>query len=309
MASYDPRNNSSQYKKTGAYRPLLIFRRKTMTRLKVAVIAMAVLAAVGCRDRESITGGYGDRVLAGQVAMAAGMPNSSPAGVRVTVGATGMSAVLDATGNFMFVNVPENAELRFTREDGIDAHLNASGTMGPLSVILGSSSASKGRHRSATPAPLKQYEGLVQAISATSIQINGTTLNITKDTVIRKGDKTVQATDIKVGDRVHVKANGDTAAEIIAQTPDDESEPTEDQTMTANGTVTETSASGLKVSTQAHGIVTVNVDSTTIIRKQDKVIGLSDIKVGDEVNTMGTRVDAQTEKAKQIEVRGVSGHK
>src|SRR5689334_12728475 len=104
-----------------------------MTKLRAAVMGLMVIALAGCNGRETVTGAYGNRVVAGQVAMAAGMFNSSPAGVRVAVGATGMSAVLDATGNFMFVDVPENAGLHFTRaEDGIDAHLNLAGVQGPL---------------------------------------------------------------------------------------------------------------------------------------------------------------------------------
>ena len=54
--------------------------------------------------------------------------------------------------------------------------------------------------------------------------------------------------------------------------------------------------------------VTVKVDASTIIRKQVSIITLADIKAGDEVNTMGTRVDDHTEQARQIEVRGSSGH-
>ena len=303
---YNARQQQFAGQETGAYAPF-DFPEEALTRLEVGVIAVAVLALVGCQQRESITGGYGDHVVAGQVAMAAGMLNSSPAGVRVTVGATGMSAVLDAAGNFMFVNVPDNADLHFTRgADGIDAHFDTSAAIGPVFVELSTHSASSGRRRTAPPtAVLKQIEGVVTAISATDVTVNGTKFTFTKDTVIRHGDTPIAPADIKIGDRVHVKANGTAAVEILVQNTGDQNE---DQTMTANGTVTATSASGLTVATEAHGSVTVNVDSSTIIRKQDAIIRLADIKIGDQVNTMGTRVDAQTEKAKQIEVRGVSGH-
>lgn len=350
-----------------------------MTRLRVSVIAVAVLVMVGCHGRESITGGYGNRVVVGQVAMAAGMPNGSPAGVRVTVGATGMSAVLDASGSFTFLNVPDTADFHFTRgEDGIDAHLQVAESVGPLSIVLSTKSARIGRQRAVPPTSgLKEYEGVVtaisdteitvngvtfkitpetqirkghqplsaasvktgdrvhimakgdtavliilqnpeearelegtvSAISATEITVNGVTLKITPDTIIRKGNQTLTAADVKVGDHVHVKANGDTALQIIVQGGDDDDDgETEDATMTANGLVTATSATGLTVATEAHGDVTVNVDSSTIIRKQGAHITLADIKVGDQVNTMGKRVDDHTEQARQIEVRGVSGH-
>jgi len=54
--------------------------------------------------------------------------------------------------------------------------------------------------------------------------------------------------------------------------------------------------------------VVVMVDSSTIIKKQGVLITLADIHVGDEVNTMGKRIDDHTLQARQIEVRGVSGH-
>ncbi len=77
--------------------------------------------------------------------------------------------------------------------------------------------------------------------------------------------------------------------------------------MTANGTVKDVGGSQLTVSTVPKGDVTVNVDSNTIIRKQGVQITVGDIKVNDQVNCMGTRVDDHTLLAKQIEVRGVSG--
>lgn len=280
-----------------------------MTKLRVAVLGLAVIALFGCNGRESVTGSYGNRVVAGQVAMAAGMFNSSPAGVRVTVGATGMSAVLDATGNFMFVDVPENAELHFTRaEDGIDARLSLDALPGPLSIVLGSNGASTGRRRSVGVAPTTQYEGLVQKISDTEIQINGITLKITDKTMIRKGNTDLKPSDIKVGDRVHVQAQGNVALQIMLQNPGDDTGDDSggtSATMTANGTVTEVSTDSLKVSTVPKGIVTVQVDSSTIIRKQGTIIHLDGIHVNDQVNTMGTRVDDHTLKATQIEVRGV----
>jgi hypothetical protein len=60
----------------------------------------------------------------------------------------------------------------------------------------------------------------------------------------------------------------------------------------------------LVVTTVPKGDVTVQVDATTIIRKQGTIITIDDIHAGDEVNTMGTKVDDHTLKARQIEVRG-----
>ena len=63
-----------------------------MTMLQIAVVASAVIALIGCYGGE-ITGSSDDRGVVGRVAIAAGMPNESPAGERVGVGMSGMSAV------------------------------------------------------------------------------------------------------------------------------------------------------------------------------------------------------------------------
>jgi hypothetical protein len=283
---------------------------------RIAVVLSAVIILGGCRGHESITGGYGDRVVVGEVTMAAGMTNNSPAGVRVGVGGTGMSAVLGTDGRFTFVGVPENAELHFSRTaDGIDARMAVPASYGTLSLELSANSVRSGRRRAAPSAPLMQFEGIVKSISATEIVVTSShkedvTLTIDDHTVIRKGNQTLQATDLKAGDRVHVKAkvtdDSKLALEIKLQNPADDDNGGE--TMTANGTVKEVLADQLTVTTQPKGDVVVKVDSSTTIKKQGDHITLADIHVGDEVNTMGTKIDDHTLQARQIEVRGVSGH-
>ena len=280
---------------------------KNMVRNAVVVCAVAMMMA-GCRGSESsITGGFGDRVVVGKAAMAAGMTNSSPAGVRVSVGTTGMSAVLDASGDFTFVGVPENAELRFTRaEDGIDERFAVT-SQSRVVIQLGN-----GKSKRSPVAGLLQYEGLVQEISATTIRVNDVELTINEETIIRKGKATLTVADIEEGNRVHVKATAERVAyEIKLQnenTYGTTPEPNGGKTMTANGAVTSVSATELKVLTQPRGEVTVQIDAETIIKKQGVRISATDIKVGDQINSMGTRVDDQTLLARQIEVRGNSSN-
>ena len=281
-----------------------------MKTMRNAVVVCAVMIVMGgCRGRESsITSSYGERVVVGQVAMAAGMANSSPAGVRVSVGTTGMSAVLDPSGRFSFFGVPENAQLRFTREeDGIDARVAIDGTTGTMQIELTASAASVGKTKRSPVAGLMQYEGLVEEVSATTIKVNGVTLTVNDDTIVRKGKATLTVDDIKVNDRVHVKATGEKVAyEIKLQNAD--AYPIENgtggMTMTANGLVTAAGATALKVLTQPRGEVTVQITADTIIKKQGVRISAEDIKLGDEINSMGTRVDDHTLLARQIEVRG-----
>ena len=47
---------------------------------RIAVVLSAVIVLGGCRGHESITGGYGDRVVVGEVTMSAGVTINSPAG-------------------------------------------------------------------------------------------------------------------------------------------------------------------------------------------------------------------------------------
>ena len=279
---------------------------------RIAVVVSALIVLGGCHGRESITGGYGAGAVVGQVTMAAGMINSSPAGVRVGVDGTGMSAVLGTDGRFTFVGVPENATLHFSRADGVDARLAISALGGPMSIELSANGARVGRRRVAPSTPLVQFEGLVTSVSPPKeIVVNDShkvdvTVTITTDTIIRHGDQTLTPNDLQVGDRVHVKAKvtgtDNIAVEIMLQNAEN------GQTMTANGLVTGTDNGQITVATQPHGDVVVMVDTNTIIRKQGVVITLGGIFLGDEVNAMGTRIDDHTLQALQIEVRGVSGH-
>jgi hypothetical protein len=274
-----------------------------------------VLALAGCQGHEAITGGYGDRGVTGVVTMAAGMSNNSPAGVRVAVGGTGMSAVLGADGRFSFFGLRDSAELIFTRDD-IDARLTISPSRTPLIIELSANSAQAGRRRSAPSVPLLQIEGLITAVSAAEITVHDShdvdvTARITTDTIIRKGHQTLQASDLQVGDRVHIKAslagNVKTAVLIILQNPEGDDDGERGETMTANGLVIAVDSSQLTVSTPPHGDVVVKVDSNTIIKKQGDRISINDIHVDDQVNCMGKRIDDHTLLARQIEVRGVSG--
>ena len=81
--------------------------------------------------------------------------------------------------------------------------------------------------------PNQEVEGVVVAVSADSITVHDShgadvTMAVTPSTVIRKGNTTLTAGDLKKDDRVHVKAtmvdNVLTAVEIIVQQQDDEGE-------------------------------------------------------------------------------------
>ncbi len=292
------------------------------TKAFILTIMVAAVLSSCSRHETPVTGNYGGRVVSGQVVMASDMTNGSPAGLEVSVVGTGMTATLGADGRFTFVGVPENAEMTFRRADGIDSRLRLSGPTNSLTVEVSANGVKEtnsnggGRRRASSkkdPGPSLQFEGtLVGAATADKLTIhdshgNDVEITLTDTTLIRKGNETVAATDLKDGDRVHVKAlniNGVLIAiQVIVQNPaEDDDDDEAGTTMTANGPVR--SVNPLVVFSQPKGEVTVNTDDKTIIRKQGQIITVDDIKVGDEINCLGTRVDDTTMLARQIEVRG-----
>lgn len=278
---------------------------------------MTVLLAMSCNGHhETVTGSYGQSVIAGQATMS----SADVAGVQVTVVGTGMTATLGSDGRFAFTGVPENGELLFTRDsDGIGQRVSITSSTN-LHIELAPNAAHSGRSRAVSPQPpFLQFEGTVVSASATAVVVadshhQNVTIAIASNTVIRSGDQSLTAADLIVGMRVHVKASVSndvkTAVEITVQGGGEDQEHGDHgaQTMTANGTVTAVGAGQLTVLTEAHDSVVVRVDAQTSIKKQGQTIALADIHVGDGVNTLGTRVDEHTEQAEQIEVRGSSGH-
>jgi len=140
--------------------------RKKFFMFTIAVVAMLT----SCNRHESLlTGGYGERVVAGQVVMASEMADSSPAGVEVSVVGTGMSAILAADGRFTFAGVPADAELAFRRADGVDARIRVSSPAPLLVELAGKTATSNGSHRRGVstkdPGPSQQIEGVIHAVA------------------------------------------------------------------------------------------------------------------------------------------------
>jgi hypothetical protein len=160
---------------------------------------------------------------------------------------------------------------------------------------------------------LLEINGTIKSASATEIvvtdaQQHDTKIEITDATIIRKDGHTAAASDLKMGDRVEVKAmvNGTTTtAVMINDEAEAQEEPAED--VEVSGTVSATGSNSITVTTR-NGDVVVNVDANTRIRKDDQQIGVADIKTGDQVKAEGTRVDSHTILAREIEVESSGGH-
>jgi hypothetical protein len=186
-------------------------------------------------------------------------------------------------------------------------------------------SEDKGQHRRRAGTPPKaepepQFEGTLTAASATSITVhdshgNDVVLALTSATAIRKGDATLNAADLNVGDHVHVKAtsanNVNTALQIEVQTPEAQQEPGPE--LEIEGIITAASATSITVHDSHNADVVVELTSTTIIRKGETTIAAVDLKVGERVhvkatssNNVNTAVEVivQDEEQHPLEVTG-----
>lgn len=90
-------------------------------RTRLLILAIPVMAMMSCSGNEgTLNTNHDQRVVSGQVVMASSVPNASPAGIEVSVEGTRMCATLSSDGRFIFVGVPQDAELTFHRADGVE---------------------------------------------------------------------------------------------------------------------------------------------------------------------------------------------
>lgn len=154
---------------------------------------------------------------------------------------------------------------------------------------------------------VREYEGTVVSSAADRLVIvdarrGEQTFAVNAQTVIRKGNTPVLPAEILPGMRVHVKATEaadgtKTAVRVIVQNTN-----TGNAEVRVNGTVTAVAASSLTVQAGSAS-VTVNTDAATKITKRGSTIALTAIVAGDRVRVEGTRVDAATVLAKEIQVK------
>lgn len=288
-----------------------------MRALKLWIATIAALSAVGCSETEStITGSYGESAISGQVVTVGDLAGQSAAGIEVRARGTGITVVTDSTGKFRIFGVPaETTELSFQRGEEVSASVDVHPAEGDVLVQLSRRSASKSRRRGVGH-PGTEIEGIVKSISATSIVVTDARSKqdldseVNEKTIIRKGNRTLTVEDIKVGDRVHVKAlhvdGKRVAVEIKLQSSGDDSDDSGDDgdaTATANGIVEEVGADYLMVRTADGRLMRVNVDEQTIIKRRGRVFPLADIKPGDRAECLGTRIDDTTILARKIETQ------
>ncbi len=249
------------------------------------VVMMSLLA--GCqRERNTITGGYGNSVISGEVVMAGG---GSAAGVEVSTPDTGMATVLGENGQFSFMDVPEGTTLRFRRAaDGIDASLRVDKSASPLVVELAQSNATptgSSRRRSAGRGTesVFEFEGLLKSASADRMVVTtergDVSIGVNAQTIVKKNDQDTPLGGL-IGLRVLVKAHkeGDAYLAIVVLARDAE----HNETRTYQGTVRSASVDRLVVITR-DGEVSFLLNALTKVTKADQPATIADLQAGQNV--------------------------
>ena len=283
------------------------------TSILVAVALALTFLLSGCHGESSLTApSTGSHVLTGQVVPVGDLAGSSPAGI--TVSCSGQVATTDGAGQFAFMGLPDassqytilsttassgDLKLAFSRKDGINASGSVSAAAASVIVQLQKSQASI----LVTGLSKREIEGLITAISLTSpmsITVNDASthgdvkVEITNSTVIRKGNQTLSAANLNVGDRVHVKASVNTggsltAFEIMLQ----QSGTDGGQTQELEGLITAVSDKSITVNNASTGgDVKALITGDTVIRKGNTTIAAKDLNVGDQVHvkTVGAEI-------------------
>lgn len=261
-------------------------------RTKVVLAVVLSVAVSACKKSEnSVTGPpAATRVLSGQVLTVGDLAGASPAGINIT--SSGQVAVTDAAGRFGFMSLSsDNVQLTFTRADGIAAATTISGSASAVVVEL-----QRGRAVARIGKDKREIEGLIMEVSATSVTVNDArshgpvTATIDSNTVIRKGNQTLTAAELKVGDRVHVKASAGsggvlTALEIKLQHSATTNPGDRGQLKELEGLITAISPASITVNNASTGgPVTAAITANTVIRKGHTRLTTNDLKVGDRVH-------------------------
>lgn len=240
--------------------------------------------------------------LAGMMATGLTMRPAGGVGLTVTITGTGISATAAPGGTFLLKGVPAgNVELRFTGgtvddrdtiadvadEEQIHIVVNISGSRAIVNVI--------GREK---PAHGTELEGLIASINlgARTLIVNGTTVNVPANAVIRHGDRPFTLADLKVGQRVHVKGSTSgsavVASEVLLQ--DENAHETEAE---AEGIVSVLGGACPSLTFTVHSTRVTTSASTRFVKST-----CSQVTNGTKVEVDGTRQTDGSIKATTVQV-------
>ena len=194
----------------------------------------------------------GTATISGTLASASGARmtvHTTAVGLTVSVSGTGISATVAPGGTFLLNGVPAgDVTLQFTGP-GVNARATISGVQDREEIrIVVNVSGSQAtvnitdRHKPPSGAEL---EGLIASTntSAQTLVVNGMTVSVPSSAVIRHGNKTFTFTDLKVGQRVHVKGTQNGSAIVASEIKVQDEKPPETEEAEVEGTVSALSGS------------------------------------------------------------------
>ena len=271
-------------------------------RMPLAIVMFLCFFLTGCQERATFTSAFGQGIIAGSVVLGEELGGGTPAGIEASIPGTGMEALLAPDGRFVFAGVPEKAEIRFRRADGIDVSYRLGpGDATGLVIEISKSGAKRGRKRAVIGRSL-QFEGLVVAATEESIVLDAAgkgivTVQIAESTQIRKGNRILSASELETGARIHVMARPEGDA-VVAQlvlvqktAGDGEDEESDDESgVELEGLILEISPSSITVDAAGRGPTTARIDSSTKIRRGNTSLTAEDLEPGDRVHVKAKKV-------------------
>lgn len=222
--------------------------------------------------------------------------------ITISITGTGISTSVSPGGTFVLSGVPAgDVELHFSGP-GIDARSTVAqvteGEQIRIIVTVHGSEAAVNVTDRKKPENAREIEGLISAINlgARTIVVNGTTVNVPTNAIIRHGDRMLSLGDLKTGERVHVR--GTLSGSIIVASEvklQDENQPGQGEAE-VEGTVSARSGSCPTVTFNV-GTTKVVTDATT----QFKDGTCATIANGMKVEVEGTRQADGSIKAARVE--------
>ncbi len=167
-------------------------------------------------------------VASGPTGLRALTVSSSSYTIVVSVAGTSLSTTVDGVGRFKLTGVPSGTvELKFSG-NGMQGSIILTGVKDAdqvdVAVTLSSTGAALQTQERDTGGEV-QLEGRIAALNpggtANTLLVDSTTVSVPTTAIIRHGDTDIKFSELKVGDRVHVKGtkNGQllTAREVMVQ--------------------------------------------------------------------------------------------
>lgn len=278
------------------------------------VVILAVGLAAGCGSGSSdLTGPSstppaavpGNAVLQGTIDGAAGASSgvhSSTAhtGMKVSVVGSSLSATVDSDGQFVLAGLsPGKVALRFEGM-GVDAKVEVSGLVDGLVLTVTLAVNGSQAHVLSAPAPKPycdfRFNGVIESIGGTRLQVSGRQVEAGETRKIWKGDYPATLAELKVGDKLSVAGQLLGSGVIQAYEISAEGPKFEGKGWSFTGAVD--SVSPLKVSG-----IKIRTDGNTRFKWSDgTALDPSQIKVGDKAYVEGMKLADGTMQAGKVMV-------